>query len=143
MMFAAFALAYSASDRIVVEPSVTVPAGWEVQGASRELVPNLKFELLFAVKQSNLQELHDKLMEVSTPTSPTYGQHLSNDAVHALVAPAADDLAAVRAHLDASGIKAVESASPNSDMIRVAVTIAEAEALLGGVRYMQLHHAKS
>ena len=67
-IFAGVALAFAPVDRALIEPEPAVPDGWTVQGASRDFAPDLKFELLFAVKQSNLEELHDKLIEVSTPT---------------------------------------------------------------------------
>eukprot|EP00966_Prymnesium_polylepis_P240497 5561527-Prymnesium_polylepis.1 len=114
-----------------------LPSGWTVQGPSPR---NLTLELHFAVKQHNLDQLHDTLMAVSTPSSPSYGNHLTNDAVHALVAPAADDLAAVRAHLATAGARAFE-ASPNGDMLLASVSVAQAEALLGGATYMQMYHA--
>jgi len=124
-----------------VEQPPLLPTGWSVQGASRTLAPDLTIELIFAVKQSNVGMLHDTLMDVSTPASASYGKHLTNEAVHALVAPAADDLAAVKSYLTSNGIEA-EAATPNSDMLRASVTLAKAEDLLGG-KYMQLHHDKS
>jgi tripeptidyl-peptidase-1 len=49
-------------------------AGWETH------------EVTFAVKQQNLDKLHDILMEVSTPGSPKRGKYLSYDEVHSLTA---------------------------------------------------------
>ena len=73
-------------------PSPALAPAWSVVGSSPRTT---ELELIFAVKQTNIEKLHDTLMEVSTPTSPKYGQHLTNDQVHALVAPAPADLAAV------------------------------------------------
>ena len=44
----------------------------------------LPLRLVFAIPQRNLQEAHDRLMAVSHPSSPTYGQHLSFEEVGAL-----------------------------------------------------------
>lgn len=53
--------------------SVRAPAaGWE------------SHEVMIAVKQQNLEKLHDALMEVSTPGSPKRGKYLSYDEVHAM-----------------------------------------------------------
>jgi len=47
-------------------------AGWETHA------------VMIAVKQQNLDKLHDVLMEVSTPQSPKRGKYLSFDEVHAM-----------------------------------------------------------
>ena len=96
---------------------------------------------MFAVKQQNLQLLHDTLMDVSTPTSPKYGQHLSNERVQALTAPKPADLATVRSFLSSRG-HSVRAATPNSDVLSVEVTIEEAEALLSA-KYHQYKHART
>ena len=57
-------------------------------------------------------------MAVSDPDSPTYGQHLSNEQAHALVAPAPASIAAVMAFLRGHGVEGVR-ATPNGDIIEV------------------------
>jgi tripeptidyl-peptidase-1 len=67
------------------------------------------------------------LLDVSDPDSPRYGQHLSNTAVHDLVAPTARCSAAVDAFL--RGFQTTR-ASPNGDFVQATLTVAEAEDLL-------------
>ncbi|KAL1523244.1 hypothetical protein AB1Y20_018195 [Prymnesium parvum] len=129
-----------APDRVQVEPNPILPLGWTVVGPSPA---DLRIQLTFAIKQQNIEQLHKLLMEVSTPNSASYGKHLSNDKVHALIAPDGGDISAVRHFLSSHNIKTVADASPNSDLLVATMSVTEAEALLGGVRYMQLRHSAS
>ena len=81
------------------------------------------------VKQTNLDKLHDTFTRVSDPRHADYGRHLSNDEVHALVAPAPASLGAVRAFLAAHGV-ASDALTPNGDFLRAVVPVSVAEALL-------------
>lgn len=129
-----------ASDLRLVEPAPQLPLGWSVQGPSPR---NLTLELHFAIKQQNLPQLHRLLLSVSSPSSDSYGEHLSNAAVHSLVAPTAEHLSLVRSYLSSSAGR-VLNATPNGDVLRVTVSVAQAEALLGGrAAYMQLFHAET
>jgi len=103
-----------------------VPVGWQSQGRAKG---SAELELIFAVKQTNLDKLHDTLSRVSDPRHADYGRHLSNDEVHALVAPAPASLGAVRAFLAAHGV-ASDALTPNGDFLRAIVPVSVAEALL-------------
>jgi tripeptidyl-peptidase-1 len=113
-------------------------AGWEQVGRGEA---DEKMELTFMVKQRNVPELEKELLEVSDPRSPRYGQHLSNEQVHSLVAPARESVEAVRNFLEAHGVHGV-SATPNSDMITAEVTLEVAERLLNA-EYYRFEHAES
>ncbi|KAK5129907.1 hypothetical protein LTR08_002708 [Meristemomyces frigidus] len=67
------------------------------------LDPNAVIPIRIALKQSNLETGYDRLMEVSHPSSPSYGQHLAAEEVHAAFAPADDTVAAVKKWLLQSG----------------------------------------
>ena len=125
---------------VSLEPDVptSIPEGWRIVGRAD---PNERLELTFAVKQTNLRELHDTLMAVSTPSSPRYGQHLSNERVHALVAPKPADISTVEAFLRA-GRLTTTTATPNRDLLSVTTTIGAAEALFDA-RYEELEHTVS
>ena len=101
----------------------------------------LMLELTFAVRQQNVEKLTSELMAVSTPSSPRYGQHLSNEEVNRIVAPRAADLATVRGFL-AKHSTNVQSASPNSDFITVALPVEEAERMLSA-SYSAFTHPKT
>jgi len=140
-MLTLFALSANAYSPALTPVEHGKPLAASSKWVARERSPSSQsIELLFAVKQTNLDVLHSKLMEVSTPSSPKYGKHLSNAAVHEILTPHPDDVLAVRDHLAAHGVTNISAATPNSDMIRATMTIEKAEAVLGGVKYMKLHH---
>lgn len=58
-----------------------------------------------ALRQSNLHNGYDQLMDVSHPSSPNYGKHLSADEVHEMFAPSQDSVDAVKAWLVSSGLE--------------------------------------
>merc|ERR1719253_2144359 len=114
------------------------PHAWTVSGpAPREM----QIELTFAVKQNGLQELHDTLMRVSSPSSPDYGKHLSNEQVQAMTAPAGEHIDAVRTMLFKHNVKTFTSTS-NNDMIIATVPVEIAESMLSTM-YFQVRHSKS
>lgn len=63
---------------------------WEKE---QPVQPHTPFQLTLALKLRNQEQLHDRLMEVSDPTSPKYGQHYSKQEVETLVAPSAQAVA--------------------------------------------------
>ena len=141
MMFALLAASSLAAPAYLtsLEPSTAaLPSGWTVVGRSS---PSQPLELMFAVKQQNIDTLHDELMAVSMPKSARYGQHLSNDKVQTLTAPSPVDLAAVEAFLRAGRLEVAE-ATPNRDLLHIKTTVGAAEALLDA-RYEELEHSSS
>lgn len=98
-------------------------------------------ELTFAVKQQNLEQLHDTLMRVSKPSSPDYGMHLSNDEVQTLTAPKPEHIEAVYAFLRKHGAEG-RPATPNSDMIHARVPVETAETMLQ-TSYVTLLHKET
>jgi tripeptidyl-peptidase-1 len=79
-------------------------------------------------------------MSVSDPTSPKYGQFLSNTEVHELLAPSQQTTDAIHTWLNSNGITATP-ATPNSDFLVADVTVAQAESLLA-TEYCP-HHART
>jgi tripeptidyl-peptidase-1 len=130
------ATALFSSDAASVETPVQRPSGW-VRGSRTNHEQTI--ELLFAVKQQGKQELHDALMRVSRPSSPEYGQHLSNDEVHQMTAPDPAHVEAVVTFIRSHGGEPV-TATPNSDMITAKVTTETAERMLSAT-YHQHHHS--
>jgi len=112
-----------------------LPEGWKNNGPSPH---DHKIELLFAVKQTNLDKLESTLMAVSDPDSPQYGKHLSNAAVHKLVAPEGNHIGAVKTFLMDHGVLPVGVTS-NEDFIRADVTVKQAEAILS-TKYYEMEH---
>jgi len=124
------------SPLVLVEESAPPPSGWVTR---RRSPPDEPLELIVAVRQQNVHWLHASLMAASDPSSPaTYGRHKSNDEVHALVAPAAADAAAVASYLQTHGL-AAKHASPNGDLLSVRLSVRQAEALLSARYYEHVH----
>lgn len=112
--------------------------GWTV---SSPTPPEKKIQLTFAIKQQGLQELHDSLMAVSTPSSPRYGHHLSNDQVQKLTAPTEAHITAVMDFLASHGVTETDS-TPNKDLVVATVSVETAEKMLSA-KYMQVKHEGS
>lgn len=114
------------------------PAGWVALGPAPR---DHTLELTFAVKQTHTAQLEATLLEVSDPDSASYGQWLSNEDVHALVAPEPASREAVRSFLAAHGAEA-HDATPNGDFVTASVTVAQAERMLGAT-YQAWRHGPS
>lgn len=123
------------SKRVVLEMEVPLPTNWQLS----DTPPSAEIELTFAVKQSGLRELHDALMRVSTPSSPDYGRHLSNEEVQNMTAPAPHHVEVVTAFLRAHGVEP-HAATPNQDFIAASVPVDVAEKMLS-TKYVRLLHS--
>jgi len=132
---ALFSCEAASSQLKAVESQVQPSGGWKLGSKSNK---DQTIELTFAVKQQGKKELHDALMRVSKPSSPEYGQHLSNDEVHKMTAPDPAHVEAVRSLIRSFGGEPV-SATPNSDMIKAKVTIETAERMLSATYHQHLH----
>lgn len=109
--------------------------GWTQAGRAPK---DAKIELIFAVKQTNVDKLESLFHEVSNPKSAFYGKHLTNDEVHTLLAPKPEHLSALNSFLKSHGIAGVP-ATPNSDMVSATVTIETAERLLNATYHSYTH----
>jgi tripeptidyl-peptidase-1 len=121
-------------DALLHTPATLATHGWSIVGPSS---PSTMLELTFLVKQTNVNALKDALLEVSDPTNVKYGNHLSTEAVHALVEPLASDTAALRTFLAGH---AITTLTPNGDALSVDVNVSTAQVLLS-CSYVSLHHA--
>jgi tripeptidyl-peptidase-1 len=144
-IFLTIACSVAAADanRVALEEQANVGysaerAGWDMIGRTD---PSVQLELILAVKQTNIVELERTLFAVSDPRSPKYGKHLSNQAVHDLVAPAPESLTAVTDLLREHSLHWT-AMTPNSDLISVTCTVADAEKLLGAT-YQTYRHSDS
>lgn len=81
-----------------------LPSKWVATGAA-DGAAVIKAQI--GIKQNNIKGLQDKLADIADPNSPNYGQWLSKEEVDKYSAPAAADVAAVKAWLADSGITEV------------------------------------
>lgn len=69
---------------IVHEHLTALPSGWTATSAANE-ASLVTFTV--ALTQQNIGQLESKLLAVSTPESPSYGQYLSDDEIDTIFAP--------------------------------------------------------
>ncbi|KAK7934884.1 hypothetical protein PG985_000379 [Apiospora marii] len=80
--------------------------------------------------QSNLEVGYQRLMELSHPSSPKYGQHLSHEEVIDLFAPGEEAVSSVKTWLMASGIRDERITHyENRGWLSIHMRISEAESL--------------
>ncbi|KAJ2985446.1 hypothetical protein NUW54_g10149 [Trametes sanguinea] len=110
----------------VHEAREDIPEGFIHSGsAPQDTVLNLQLALV----QSDPAGLEKALMDVSTPSSALYGQHLSKEEVEKFVAPSADSVAAVQAWLADNDIEA-KTISPAKDWLSFSIPVSKANTLL-------------
>ena len=85
-------LAAPAASPHVVHEERALPARFE----RRRVEPDALIPVRLGLKQSNLDSGYERLMEVSHPSSPKYGQHLSKEEVHSIFAPAEETIKTVK-----------------------------------------------
>jgi tripeptidyl-peptidase-1 len=102
----------------------TLPVGWAEATAPH---PETSLNLAIGLTQQNLDQLEPKLLAVSTPGNPEYGQHLDADAVNALFAPTAETTVAVENWLKAAGVTQMTT---DGHFINFATTVGTANSLL-------------
>ncbi|KAG8411214.1 hypothetical protein J3459_016525 [Metarhizium acridum] len=92
---------------------------------------NTKVPVRIALKQKNLDQGMDYLLEVSDPSSAKYGQHYSKDQVAALFAPDESSINAVKSWLIKSGVSADKITFPQSKgWVEFQSTVGELESIL-------------
>lgn len=98
LLFAA-SLAFPTSNHAVHEKRDT-----PLNHPRQRLHPDAIIPIRIAIQQSNLHIGHDRLMDISHPSSPNYGKHLSPEEVHNLFAPSEASFNAVKSWLIDSGL---------------------------------------
>jgi tripeptidyl-peptidase-1 len=108
----------------VQETLRALPVGWAEAAVPH---PDTSLNLAIGLTQQNIDQLESKLLAVSTPGNPQYGQHLDADAVNALFAPSAETIAAVEAWLKAAWVSEITT---DGHFINFATTVGTANSLL-------------
>ena len=107
-----------------LEHGAQVPGKWVHLSDAPDLQ---QIELTFALKLRNTEELHDKLLAVSTPSSKSYGRHLSLEEVNDLTSPSAASIESVKDYIRSFGGKTI---TYSSGFVRTVVDIEIAEKML-------------
>lgn len=88
---------------VVEERVVPAPAYSCAYEVSESASADASVTFTIAVQQRNMDVLKARVLDVSDPDSPRYGQWMSAQEVAELTRPADEDVAAVTAWLDAHG----------------------------------------
>ncbi|KAM5532580.1 hypothetical protein V8D89_013786 [Ganoderma adspersum] len=124
--FAAVALGKPVARNLQVHEARTqVPPAFSLAGAAS---PDTVLNLRIALVSSDMAGLEKALMDVSTPSSSLYGQHLTKEEVAQFVAPTQDTVEAVTAWLKENDIEAAQ-ASPAGDWLSFSIPVSKANEL--------------
>ncbi|KAI0806616.1 family S53 protease [Fomes fomentarius] len=107
------------------ESRLAIPSGFSLHGAAPA---ETSLKLRLALVQSNFPELERKLYDVSTPSSSSYGKHLSKAEVQQLVAPKKESVDAVNAWLQENDITGT-TISSTGDWIALEIPVSKANEL--------------
>ncbi|TBU33294.1 subtilisin-like protein [Dichomitus squalens] len=125
------------SRRILHERRGAVPQGWSLH---RRADPDTVIPLSIALRQSNLGNLDDYLLEIADPTSPKYGQHWTPARVAQTFRPSKESVDAVRTWLVHDGVDGSRiQFTKDRAYLQLNVTVAEAESLLATEYYVYQH----
>ncbi|TDL21549.1 family S53 protease-like protein [Rickenella mellea] len=123
---------------VVHEARSDVPAGFVSSGpAPADRVLNLRI----ALAQSDPAGLEKALLDVSTPSSALYGQHLTQEEVEAFVKPSPDTVSIVNEWLSANGLSATPI-SPAGDWLTISIPVSKANALLNA-KFTTFNHPET
>ncbi|KAF6753083.1 subtilisin-like protein [Ephemerocybe angulata] len=106
-----------------------IPRGWSFEATPD---PDHTFDLHIGLTQNRVQDLIHHLMEVSDPTHPRYGQHLSKDEAEALVESDPASLNHTTSWLESHGISPsrITHRKSGGDWLTLRVSVSEAEQIL-------------
>lgn len=116
-----------------------IPHGWKDAGPAKAKTVELAFFL--KNPESGVAALKKELLDRSDPKSKNYGQWLSNNDVHDMVAPEEESVRIVVDWIESHGATAVK-ATPNSDVVLSTVPLAVAENMLA-TEFRTFSHAVS
>jgi len=126
LLIAGLLAALSQCKSTLLESLPTNPTGWT---RLRSAPPTTKLRLRVALQQPNAPLFERTLYEISDPSHPSYGQHLSRDALSSLLAPHPSSTLAVRNWLRDAGIPD-SNIENDGEWINLRLTVREASALL-------------
>ncbi|KAJ3551202.1 hypothetical protein NM688_g4844 [Phlebia brevispora] len=109
----------------VRESRPSPPSGFVHGGPAH---PDTSLDLRIALVQNNPEGLINALYEVSTPGSPSYGEHLSKEETESFVAPSPKTVDAVNTWLSQAGLNA-SKITPTGDWLSINIPVGTANEL--------------
>ena len=119
--------ATSKGDYQVFEKLSTAPSPWILKNDGHIDADN-KFKLRIHLKNQNIASLHQKVLDISTPSHPSYGLHLGRLELRDMIAPAMESFDPVLEWIESQGL--AEKSTVENDWIIVDGTTGDAEKLL-------------
>ncbi|KZT38182.1 family S53 protease-like protein [Sistotremastrum suecicum HHB10207 ss-3] len=121
---------------IVHETIESVPQGFVHAGTPSSTT---ELSLRIGLVQNNIVGLQEKLIEISTPSSATYGQWMSTSEIAGFTKPSPQADAAVKDWLAANGLTAA-STSVAGDWLTIKTTVGQANSLFN-TEFQQFNHS--
>ena len=118
-----------------VEQLDNVPDGW-LRGSRPQPTKLMKFRL--AITQNNAADFEQKVIELSTPGHPSYGQHMKRDEVKEFLRPSRTVSNKIVAWLRSAKIP-VNAINSDGNWISFTISISQAEQLLE-TEFFYFHH---
>jgi tripeptidyl-peptidase-1 len=119
-------LAFADRSFLQTADSLQLPANWarlaNIQTEERRV------DLIFALKQRNLDQLDETFWAVSTPGNPRYGKHLTVDQLNEMIAPSAEVTQKMIYWLKSQGVRDARVLRSH-DFITCSMSIAQAERI--------------
>ncbi|USW55666.1 Putative peptidase S53, activation domain, peptidase S8, subtilisin, Ser-active, Sedolisin [Septoria linicola] len=121
----AYALPRSSRSSYAVKERHNVPRGWTRVGEAGRAD---RIHLSIGLKQQNEGVVEEHLLQVSDPSHPRYGQHLTAAEIEDIIRPSQETQDLVKSWLEEHGIQGVHNSA--KDTIHVLIPIEQAEELL-------------
>jgi tripeptidyl-peptidase-1 len=138
--FLTFTSAHAHPRALVKHSLPDIPSGW-VQLQDAPLTPSRGLNLRFGLVQHGFSHFESLLLNISDPSHPSYGNHLSKEQVHALSKPSNNTLKLVEDWLATHNARSVKWSS-SQDSVTAVVPVSSAESMLS-TRFGVFEHAKS
>lgn len=119
-----FVLSVSSSPNNAFESLHQVPRGWTW---AQRAQPDEPIKLRVSLKQQNLDEFYDNLMQVSTPDHPRYGQHYEGHELRSLLKPSEEATSTAVRWLKENNVTSIRD---DGDYLFLRTTVATANRLL-------------
>lgn len=132
-----FAVPSRRLSHVLHEKRAMEPVDWT---KSRRVDPDWVLPMRFGLVQSNLDQIENMLMSVSSPNSPTFGQHFTQEQILETFAPSQQTIDSVTEWLASSGISRDRlRLSHNKGWIHLDATTSEVEDLLKTEYHVYTH----
>ncbi|KAI0205094.1 peptidase S8/S53 domain-containing protein [Astrocystis sublimbata] len=103
-----------------------IPEGWNLQGPAED---GQVIKLQIALQQGDAEGFEQAVLDMSTPTHPSYGQHFEDhDEMKRMLLPSQESLSSVHTWLKDAGVESVEE---DADWVSFKTTVGVANRMLG------------